>query len=345
MQVFQEKLLKALEMYQNDFDNIVKTFFDDKDKYNNLINKYSCDTEDNVDKNYLLRARLSISIIYYKNLKALNKEGLRSIIIYLFEEELKDRETSKYKGIGIALKALSFLLNKYGKDNKDLFEKAKKINTDCAIGYESNIRFETDIEKLDIHYCIHYALELGFKDLYYELINIWKSSINNWDRINLERLRDFEIEAGNKDGELEANKKLFNIANEDYEKNKQNQMLSKKYLFYLVSYLSSYIENLIKLFNYDEALNIILTNIEDIKSVNNNAFYNIHAGISIVDNGLKILLNTEINDKTNILWQFIKIAFDNEHLNYSRSVYDNLIKCADKMNDSELKDKVLKEIK
>ena len=59
MQIFQEKLLKALEMYQNDFDNIIGSFFDDKEKYNNLISKYSCEMEDDVDKNYLLRARLS----------------------------------------------------------------------------------------------------------------------------------------------------------------------------------------------------------------------------------------------------------------------------------------------
>ncbi|WP_295157741.1 hypothetical protein [uncultured Brachyspira sp.] len=345
MQVFQEKLLKVLEMYQNDFDNIVNNFFDDKEKYNSLIDKYSNDIEDEVDKNYLLRARLSFSIIYYKNLNALNKEAVKNIIIHLFNEELKDRKTSKYKGIGIALESLTFLLNKYSKDNKDLFEEAKKANTDCSIGYDSNIKFESDIEKLSIQYCMHYALELGFKDLYNELIDIWKSSIEKWDRINLERLRDFEIEIGNKDGELESNKKLYSLAKDDYDKNKQNQILSKKYLFYLVSYLSSYIENLIRASKYDDALNTILTNIEDIKIINNNAFYNIHAGLSITDNASKIIINTDINDKTKVLWEFIKIAFINEHNTYSKTIYDNFINAADKMNDLELKEKVLKEIK
>ncbi len=345
MQLFQEKLLKVLEMYQNDFDNIVGSFFNDKDKYNNLISKYSCDTEDNVDKNYLLRARLSFSIIYYKNLEALNKEAVKNIIIYLFNEELKDRETSKYKGIGTALEALTFLLNKYSKDNKDLFEKAKKANNDCAIGYDSNVRFETDIEKLSIEYCMHYALELGFKDLYYELIDIWKSSIEKWDRINLERLRDFEIEIGNKEGELEANKKLYEIVKSDYDKNKQNQALSKKYLFYLVSYLSIYIENLIKLSNYNVALDIILINIDDIKTINNNAFYKVNAGISIVNSAIKILLNIENNDHINLLWDFIKTAFINEHNPYSKTVYDDFFKACDKMNEAELKDKVSKDIK
>lgn len=345
MEIYQEKLLKALEKYQNDFDNIINSFFDDKDKYNNLINKYSCCIEDNADQNYFLRARLSFSIIYYKNLKALNKEALKNIIIHLFNEELKDRKISKYRGIGIALESLTFLLNKYNKYNKVLFEDAKKSNSDCSIGYDSNVRFETDIEKLNIQYCMHYALELGFKDLYNELTDIWKSSITNWDRINLERLRDLEIKIGNKDGELEANKKLYSIAKNDYEKNKQNQSLSKKYLFYLVSYLSSYIENLIKLSNYDEALNIILMNIDEIKSINNNAFYKVNAGISIVNSAIKILLSIEKNDHINLLWDFIKTAFINEHNPYSKTIYDNCIKASEKMNDLELKDKVLKEIK
>ncbi|WP_241210573.1 hypothetical protein [Brachyspira hampsonii] len=81
-------------------------------------------------------------------------------------------------------------------------KRQKKINNDCAIGYDKEIRFEDDIEKLNIEYCIHYALELGFKDLYYELIDMWKNSIKVWDRINLEKLRDFEIEIGNKEGSL-----------------------------------------------------------------------------------------------------------------------------------------------
>ncbi|OEJ14134.1 hypothetical protein BFL38_05230 [Brachyspira hampsonii] len=344
MQIFQEKLLKALEMYQNDFDNIVSSFFEDKEKYNNLISKYSWEMEDNVDKNYLLRARLSFSIIYYKNVQALNKEALKNIIIYLFNEELKDRETSKYKGIGIALESLTFLLSKYNKDNKELFEKAKKINNDCAIGYDSNVRFETDIEKLNIQYCMHYALELGFKDLYYELIDIWKSGIKKWDRINLERLRDFEIEIGNIEGELEANKNLYEIVKNDYDKNKENQALSKKYLFYLVSYLSTYTENLIRLSNYDEALNIILLNIDNIKNINNNAFYKVHAGISVVDSALKVLVNIENNEQLNLLWDFIKTAFINEHDTYSKSLYDSFFKACDKMNDLELKEKVSKEI-
>ena len=185
-------------------------------------------------------------------------------------------------------------------------------------------------------------MELGFKDLYYELIDIWKSSIKVWDRINLERLRDFEIEVGNKEGELNANKELYSIAKDNYEKNKKNVLLSKKNLFYLLSYLGNYIENLVRLSKYDEAYDILISNIDDIKNID--AFYNINAGILIVDCALKIILNKDNIDKDNVLWKFSKIAFSNEHLSYAKAVYDNFIKCAEKMNDLEMKEKVLKYI-
>lgn len=342
MELYQEKLINALKMYQNDFDNMVNSFYENKENFDVLIKKYSCESEDNVDKNYLLRARLSFAILYYKNIKALKKDAVKNIIVYLFEEEIKDRKTSKYKGIGISLEVLTFLLNKYSKDNKALFKQAKEANTDCSIGYDSDVRFEDDIEKLNILYTIHYALELGFKDLYYELIDIWKSSIKVWDRINLERLRDFEIEVGNKEGELNANKELYSIAKDNYEKNKKNVLLSKKNLFYLLSYLGNYIENLVRLSKYDEAYDILISNIDDIKNID--AFYNINAGILIVDCALKIILNKDNIDKDNVLWKFSKIAFSNEHLSYAKAVYDNFIKCAEKMNDLEMKEKVLKYI-
>lgn len=342
MELYQEKLINALKIYQNDFDNMVNSFYENKENFDVLIKKYSCESEDNVDKNYLLRARLSFAILYYKNIKALKKDAVKNIIVYLFEEEIKDRKTSKYKGIGISLEVLTFLLNKYSKDNKALFKQAKEANTDCSIGYDSDVRFEDDIEKLNILYTIHYALELGFKDLYYELIDIWKSSIKVWDRINLERLRDFEIEVGNKEGELNANKELYSIAKDNYEKNKKNVLLSKKNLFYLLSYLGNYIENLVRLSKYDEAYDILISNIDDIKNID--AFYNINAGILIVDCALKIILNKDNIDKDNVLWKFSKIAFSNEHLSYAKAVYDNFIKCAEKMNDLEMKEKVLKYI-
>ena len=342
MELYQEELFNSIKIYQNDFDNMINSFFKDKENFNNLIKKYSCDSEDNVDKNYLLRARLSFSILYYKNLKALNKESVKNIIIYLFNEEIKDRRTSKYKGIGIALEVLTFLLNMYNKDNKELFEMAKKSNNDCAIGYDTNVRFEIDIEKLSIDYCIYYALELGFKDLYYKLIDIWKNSVTKWDRFSLEKLRDFEIKVENKNGELEANKQLYELSKNDYTKNKKNEIMSKRFLFYLASYLSNYLDSLIRFSNYNEAYDIIIDNIYDIKLMNN--FYTTNVGIFILNSALNIIINIDDDDKKSKLWSLIREAFLNECNRYSKNIYENSIKCAEYMKDNYIKEKIIKNI-
>ena len=52
MELYQEKLINALKMYQNDFDNMVNSFYENKENFDVLIKKYSCESEDNVDKNY-----------------------------------------------------------------------------------------------------------------------------------------------------------------------------------------------------------------------------------------------------------------------------------------------------
>ncbi|WP_241033600.1 hypothetical protein [Brachyspira hampsonii] len=165
---------------------------------------------------------------------------------------------------------------------------------------------------------------------------MWKNSIKVWDRINLEKLRDFEIEIGNKEGELEANKKLYDINKDNYNKNKQNQMLVKKHLFYLISYLSIYLENLIRLSKYEEASKVIISNIDEVKSFDSNS----NASIVIADSILKVIMAGY--DKE-VLWGFIKTSFNNEY--YYKTLHDNFIKCAEYMNDLEMKEKVLKEIK
>ena len=47
----------------------------------------------------------------------------------LFEEELKDRETNSFQGIGSALEILTFLLMKYNREGTydSLFERAKTL--------------------------------------------------------------------------------------------------------------------------------------------------------------------------------------------------------------------------
>lgn len=58
------------------------------------------------DKNYENRLRLAYYILFMK-------KGGEALVKKLFEEELKDRETNSFQGIGACLEILTFLLMKY----------------------------------------------------------------------------------------------------------------------------------------------------------------------------------------------------------------------------------------
>ena len=66
------------------------------------------------------------------------------IVKRLFEEELKDRETNSFQGIGSSLEILTYLLMKHNDKNKydELFKRAKNANFDCACGYSRNLKIE-----------------------------------------------------------------------------------------------------------------------------------------------------------------------------------------------------------
>ena len=88
------------------------------------------------DANYKNRLRLSYAILYTKKYE----ENFRidGLILKLFNEELFDRESNSFQGIGRCLEILTELMNKYDVPDRDmLFERAKKANFDCYCGYNS----------------------------------------------------------------------------------------------------------------------------------------------------------------------------------------------------------------
>ena len=89
------------------------------------------------DKNYTKRLRL----VYYILFENIDNED---IVKRLFEEELKDRETNSFQGIGSSLEILTYLLMKHNDKNKydELFKRAKNANFDCACGYSRNLKIE-----------------------------------------------------------------------------------------------------------------------------------------------------------------------------------------------------------
>ena len=63
------------------------------------------------DANYTGRLRLAYYLLY-------EKEGDEQTIVWLFLEELKDREENSFQGIGTTIEILTYLLGKYNSGHK-----------------------------------------------------------------------------------------------------------------------------------------------------------------------------------------------------------------------------------
>ena len=154
------------------------------------------------DKNYTNRMRLAYYLLYAH----IDDEN---IVGYLFQEELKDRKSNSFQGIGDTLVILTSLLNKYNVLRKydKLLDEAKNANFDCACGYDKNSQMDDEISSLDLIDCIHISQCLDYKDVMEILVNNWKDSIVNWTDANRNTLIKFNSFLGK---EIE-NKKIYEI--------------------------------------------------------------------------------------------------------------------------------------
>ena len=138
------------------------------------------------DANYLNRMRL----VYYLLYANIDDEDL---IVYLFEEELKDRKSNSFQGIGNTLNVLTSILNKYNTDGRydKMLEEAKNANFDCACGFDKNYQIDDEIISLDLMDCIFLSRDLDYKDVMDVLVSKWKDSITEWTDANRTTLIGF----------------------------------------------------------------------------------------------------------------------------------------------------------
>ncbi len=141
------------------------------------------------DANYLNRMRLAYYLLYAD----IDDEDL---IVYLFQEELKDRKSNSFQGIGNTLNVLTSILNKYNTDGRHdkMLEEAKNANFDCACGFDKNYHIDDKIISLDLMDCIFLSQDLDYKDVMDVLVSNWKGSITEWtdtDRTTLTRFNSF----------------------------------------------------------------------------------------------------------------------------------------------------------
>ena len=131
------------------------------------------------DENYTNRMRFAYYLLYER----IDDEN---VIARLFEEELRDRETNAFQGIGNTIQILTCLLKRYdgSKKYEELFARAKNANFDCACGYDVDYEMNDDIYSNDLLDCIYLTQDLDYKDVMSELVEEWKGNIKEWNDSN-----------------------------------------------------------------------------------------------------------------------------------------------------------------
>ncbi len=124
------------------------------------------------DKNYARRMRLCYAL-YYNVCEVPDKAAL---VRELFEEELKDRETNSFQGIGDNLEMLTSMLVELGEPLKsELFVRTKNANFDCACGYEPRVIKPVPLDEFTPYECIYTLSDLGETECACRLTDEFKS--------------------------------------------------------------------------------------------------------------------------------------------------------------------------
>ena len=348
-----------MELYQELFNDYLKEYYktleellnclenNDKEKFQiniePFIYKEDNEAEYTKDKNYIERLKLILSILYHKNRNELmNKKSFEDLLVFLFEEEIKDRQTNSYQGIGTSLEIMSFLFVKLYNDDinkllskyKDLFDKAKNANFDCNCGYgiDDYDYYNERLDELSIDAVISYFIDIDELKLCSKLIDIWKSNVKEWDKKNLDKLKYYESLIEDKESLLETTKKLFEMAVKENESN-----------WDIVSALNNYLKSLIENKKYDYAWQLISKYMNNIKNIQDDKFYNINLGRYIIERSADIMININNEKLEKEIWSFISEPFTAEHHSFYLKLYEKVLLCCDIVKDEKLKNKISEE--
>lgn len=192
------------------------------------------------DKNYKNRKRLCYALMY-NVCEIPDKENL---IRELFIEELKDRETNSFQGIGDNLEMLSSLLMEIDDPaDKKLFERAKNANFDCACGYEPRIIKLPPLDEYSLYDCIESLSDLGETELMLKFTDEFKKGELDYNA--LQKLRHIAEWCTKRDCDKEfAAERLYELYQNE------PQMFDSNTAFHAIC---DYIEALIGKGNINEA--------------------------------------------------------------------------------------------
>ncbi len=348
MEIYQELFNDYLKEYYKTLEELLNCLEnDDKEKFQEKVNifvyKKDNEAEYTKDKNYIERLKLVLSILYHKNRNELmNKKSFEDLLVFLFEEEIKDRQTNSYQGIGTSLEIMSFLfvklynghINKLLSKYKDLFYKAKNANFDCNCGYhvDDYDYYNERLDELNLDSIISYFIDIDESKLLSKLVDIWKGTVKEWDKKNLDKLKYYESLIEDKESLLETTKKLFEMAVQENESN-----------WDIVSALNNYLKSLIDNNKYDYAWQLMTKYMNNIKNIQDDKFYNINLGRFIIERAADIMLNINNDKLEKEIWAFISEPFTAEHHSFYLKLYEKVLLCCDIVEDEKLKNKISQE--
>ena len=175
--------------YTDDFKKVIFGYSRDIKRYisGEREDYVFCEAKDGnaiYDKNHTSRKKLCYALTY-NVCEIMDKE---KIIRELFIEELKDRETNSFQGIGDNLEMLTSLLLEIGDPaDKPLLERAKNANFDCYCGYEARIIEPTPLDEFSLYDCINALSDLGETELMLKFTDEFKKG--DLDYNALQKLR------------------------------------------------------------------------------------------------------------------------------------------------------------
>lgn len=159
------------------------------------------------DKNYVRRQRLCYALLFFgQTRKGWTKEEYHALIRGVFKQELMDRETNSFQGIGANLEILTQLLQTCDSPkDKPLFERAKNANFDCHCGYVvQHYGYPDRPDGFSLEDGINTMIDLQENDAARRLIALWKESKGTLEKNDYRILGYWQKWLGSREQEADA---------------------------------------------------------------------------------------------------------------------------------------------
>lgn len=325
VQEYQRILTEVFEAYQSDLEAAVAglllpyCYQEGHDKEKGTF-----------DKNYGNRQRLCYALLFFgKTRRGWTKEEYYALVRRVFEQELMDRETNSFQGIGANLEILTQLLQACeSPEDKPLFERAKKANFDCHCGYEvQNYGYPDAPDGFSLEDGIDVMIDLGENDAARRLIALWKENKGELCTDDYRTLGYWQKWMGDKELEADARRaELEKMLLED-----------KKDAWAVCSACERLLRVLIEAGMWDEARERLMWIRQWLKPAREE-WWGIGLGRFVLEDCMDLVIHGDGREK--VLWEwshpFLLLAVDNMHGN----LYRKTAAAARLMGASELGDEM-----